>query len=188
MRKNTTNLDDAKITAATLNLAAKLGWEKVTLEAIAQTAKIPVEALKKRFTSPHHLVPVIAETIDAEAFVTMPSGSTHDILFDLLMARFDILQKNREAILSMAEASRHDRKLSCALACAALRGADRIIDKAQLSKPPRPVLGAGLVAVYGWAFNVWRHDESRDMAKTMAATDRALRIAGKVAELVTQRS
>ena len=115
------------------------------------------------------------------------TGTPHDVLFDLLMSRFDVLQKHRKAILSMAEAARQDRGLSCALGRATLSGLYRLIDAAQLDSPSRPVLAAGLGAVYGWAFFVWRRDDSRDMAKTMAAIDRALRLSGKAVSLVQRR-
>jgi hypothetical protein len=42
----------------------------------------------------------------------------------------------------------------------------------------------GLMAVYYRALCVWRHDETADMAKTMAALDRALKQAESVAEII----
>jgi hypothetical protein len=56
-------------------------------------------------------------------------------------------------------------------------------EAARLVTPPRPVLAGGLSAVYAWAFLAWRKDKTRDMAKTMAALDKALRMAGKTAML-----
>ena len=181
--------DNARISAAALHLASG-GWKTVTLEAVARKAKTPLSTLNKRFASVSGLVPVIAEEVDREAFTLAgkTKGAPQDALFDLLMARFDILQKNRKAILGMSEAARQDRELSCALARATLDGAYRLIDAANLSALPRPLAAAGLAAVYGWAFCAWRKDESRDMAKTMAALDRALRVAGKAATLFTRRS
>jgi AcrR family transcriptional regulator len=170
-------LDTAKIGLVALRLAARLGWAQVTLDAVARQAKISTTALREAFRSPASLAPAIAAFIDREAFAAAGKSvaTPHDALFDLLMARFDVLQQHRAAILSMAEAARHDRGLSCALARATLEGSYRLIDAAALTQPPRPVLAAGLSAVYGWAFFVWRQDESRDMGKTMAALDRGLR-------------
>jgi ubiquinone biosynthesis protein COQ9 len=174
---------DAQIAAATLRLADK-GWDKVTLDAVAKAAKIKPAEFKKRFASSAKLAPVIADEIDREAFTGFkPDGKPHDVLFDLLMARFDVMQKHRKAVLYMAEAARTDRALSCALAAATLDGVYRIIESAKLTKPTRPVLALGLAGVYGWGFFNWQRDNSKDMAKTMAALDRALRLTDKAAEI-----
>jgi len=169
--------ENAEISAAALRCAALSGWEKVTLEMVAKAAKMPVAALKRKFAAPVELVPVIAEQIDREAFSAAGemSGTAHDVLFDLLMARFDLMQKNRKAILSIGDAARRNRILARALICANLDGVYRVIDQAKLAAPPRPILAIGIAAIYGTAFFAWRKDESRDMAKTMAALDRALR-------------
>ncbi|MGB9151530.1 MAG: hypothetical protein WCD70_00390 [Alphaproteobacteria bacterium] len=186
MPKTTSTSENAKISLAALHLAATRGWESVTLALVAKQAKIPPDRLKKHFKAVPDLIPLIAEEIDRMALASMgkATGVAHDVLFDLLMARFDILQKNRKAILSIAQAAHRDRSLSCALARATFDGSYRLIDAARLDKPPRPILAAGLSAIYSWAFYVWRKDESRDMGKTMAALDRTLRVAGKAAELL----
>ena len=190
MPSSKSSADNAKISAAALHLVAALGWELVTLEAVARRAKTPLAVLKKRFAVSCDLVPLIAEEMDRAALAAVGKiyGAPHDVLFDLLMARFDVLQKNRKAILSIASAARRDKKLSCALARETLEGAYRLINAARLELPPRPVLAAGLAAVYGWAFYSWSRDESRDMAKTMAALDHALRLAGSAAAIFMRRS
>ena len=186
MSKHKHTLDNSKISQTALRLAASKGWSQVTLEAVAKAAKIPIAGLKTRFRIPADLMPVIAEAIDREAFAAAGqiSGTPQDMLFDLLMARFDVLQRNRKAILSMAEAARQDRRLSCALTRATVSGVYRLIDAAKLKTLPRPILAAGLGAMYGWVFFVWNRDNSRDMAKTMAAVDRGLRLCSKVVILL----
>ncbi|MDE1900509.1 MAG: TetR family transcriptional regulator [Alphaproteobacteria bacterium] len=183
--------DDARIAAAALRLAAAKGWERVTLDAVARAAKMPVAGLRARLVTVNALVPMIAKAIDHEAFVAVGAGGAgplHDRLFDLLMARFDILQKHRQAIESMESAARHDRALACVLMRAVMDGAYRVIDAARVDSisPPRAVVAMGLVAIYAYAFCAWRADDSRDMAKTMAALDKALRWAGKTVALVTK--
>ena len=189
MSKHAAPLDTLKISHAALRLASEKGWAQVTLESVAKAVKTPIAVLKAHFRSTADLAPVIAEVLDREAFAAQgkPAGTPHDILFDLLMARFDVLQKNRKAILSMAEAARQDRALSCALVRATLAGLYRVIDAAKLDAPPRPILAAGLSAVYGWAFFVWRKDDSRDLAKTMAAVDRGLQGSGKLLLFLQKR-
>lgn len=190
MPKTKHTTDNAKIAAAVLRLAATKGWTNVTVEAVAVEAKTPLAQLKQSFAAPADLVPLVVEEITRQALIASakPAGQPHDILFDLLMARFDALQKNRKAILSITAAARHDRILSRALACAALAGISATVEAANIDTPPRPVLIAGLSAVYTWAFLAWRRDESRDMSKTMVALDKALRLAGKTLSLLKRRS
>ena len=189
MTKTKAQTENAKISAAALRLAAAQGWEKVTLGAVAKSAKISSAAIKKRFAATHELASVIVDEMSREALAGAgkTSGAAHDVLFDLLMARFDVLQKNRKAILSIAEAARRDLALSRTLTRSILNGLYGVIDAASLDAPPRPVLAAGLSVVYGWAFLAWRRDESRDMAKTMAALDRGLRLSGKTMGVLKRR-
>jgi AcrR family transcriptional regulator len=181
--------ENTRIAHAALKLAAAQGWNCVTVDAIAKCVKISLPAFKKKFVSIYDIVPVIAEEIDREAFARgKVSGTPHEILFDILMARFDVMHENRKAILSMADAVRADHRLSCILARTTLDGIYRVIDTAKLTQPPRPALACGVGLVYGWAFFAWRGDNSRDMAKTMAALDRALRLADKAQTFLKRRS
>ncbi|MDE2029778.1 MAG: TetR family transcriptional regulator [Alphaproteobacteria bacterium] len=181
--------EDARLCAAALRLAAAQGWERITLDKVAKAAKLPVAKIKARFKTANGLVPVIAAEIDREAFAVKTSGGAHDRLFDLLMARFDILQKHRKAVASIESTARRDRALACILSRAAMDGAYRLIEAGKLDGAlPRPVVAVGLIAVSGWAFAAWRTDKSRDMAKTMAALDRALRWADRGVAFLTQCS
>jgi AcrR family transcriptional regulator len=175
----------ARISSAALHLAAAEGWQTVTLGAVAKRAKMPLATVKKYAASRATLICLIAAELDRSAFAAVGKlqGGPRDVLFDLLMARFDAMQKHRKAILSMVE-STNGRERGCGLARATLEGAYRLVDAARLKKPMRPVLVSGVVAVYGWAFYAWRKDASRDMAKTMAAVDRGLRVAEKAIKLL----
>jgi AcrR family transcriptional regulator len=180
MPKAAPKTENAKIAAAALRLAATKGWAGVTCDSLAKEAKLSPSALKKRFAAPHEFVPIIVGEVTREALSLAgnPRGAPHDVLFELLMARFDVLQKNRKGILAMAEAGRRDSKLFCTFLRAVLKGIESTADAAKLSSPPRPILIAGLSAVSAAAFLAWRRDETRDMSKTMAALDRALKLAG----------
>ena len=180
---------NAKLAAAALILAATKGWQYVTLDAVAKESKIPLTALKKRFSAPHDLIPVIVDEMTREAIATagIPPGPPRDVFFDLLMARFDVLQKHRKAILSITESARQDHALACTLARAGFKSMAAIVDAAKLDTSPRLVLTMGLSAVYAWAFVAWSKDKTRDMSKTMAALDRALRLAEKATEFLKER-
>lgn len=180
-RKFNIETEDAKISAAFLRLVARRGWEGVTVDAVARQAKMSPAVLKKRFIEPFEMIPLVVERMTREALACMRtlSGDPHDDLFDLMMARFDVLQKNRKAVLALASASRKDRSLAFALGGAVWNAIHATIEASGIDGRSRPVLAVGLSAVYGWAFWTWRRDQTRDMSKTMAALDRALRLSAK---------
>jgi AcrR family transcriptional regulator len=185
MPKTSSRLDPSKICTAVLRLAGKKGWSAVTLEAVAREAKLPRAALQKRFAASVDFIPLlVAETTKEAAKATKGvSGTPHDILFDLLMARFDVLQKNRAGVLAIAAQARSDKELATVLARAVIQGIAESAGAVGLSAPHIIVAG-GLSAIYAWAFWAWTRDDTRDMAKTMAALDKALRLAGSAAALI----
>ncbi|MFA4995400.1 MAG: hypothetical protein WC521_08890 [Bdellovibrionales bacterium] len=170
---------NAAVSAAVLRVASAKGWQGASLAAIAKEAKIPLATLKKRYASPHEIIPVVIEEMTREALAGAGkvSGSPRDVVFDLLMARFDVLQKNRKAILSIADAARCDPALARALGVSVRKSMAATADAAKLGASLRPVAAIGLSAIYGLAFWTWRKDNTRDMAKTMATLDKGLRLA-----------
>jgi hypothetical protein len=158
------------------------------LDKIAKAVKMAPATLRQKYATTAALVPLIAFEIDRQAFAQKFTGAPHDILFDILMARFDIMQKHRPAITGMAKAARHDRTLACALGRATIDGTYCVIEIVKITHPPRPALAAGIIAIYSWAFLAWQHDSSRDMARTMAALDRGLRLASKALAILKPRS
>lgn len=181
---------EKKLCAALLRLAATRHWGTLTLDIMARAAKVPVATVTKRFADKTALLRVLAAYIDDEAIGRSGklSGTVHDCLFDLLMARFDVMQEHRKAILALARAIKSDKIALRVCLPVPMASACRLLDAAKVeSKLPRPVTAAGLMAVCAWAFCVWQKDDSRDMAKTMAALDHGLRIAGKTAQFFTER-
>jgi hypothetical protein len=190
MPKSVPQTENAKIAVAALHLAAVKGWPQVTLEAVARKTKIPIAKLKKRFTMTRDIVPVMVDEITRRTheISKKPSGTLHDVLFDLMMARFDILQNNRKAILSVANGARRDPRLMRIFAYALSESLYSMIVAAKLNMFPKALMKAGLVGVYARGFSVWEKDMTRDMSKTMAALDQALRFLEKAMGLVKRNS
>jgi AcrR family transcriptional regulator len=178
------------IATAALRLVAARGWKHVTLEQIAKAAKIPVAQIKKRFSDTHAVLPLIVDVISAEAFAACgkPSraASMHDRLFDVLMARFERLQAHRKVILSIADAARSDSRMALALILAQIKAMQ---ETQKFCEPKKKNMCASVTSIFLWGiyttvFRTWQADETIDMARTMAALDRALRYAGKAATLL----
>jgi AcrR family transcriptional regulator len=181
------NARDQKIIDTALRLADKEGWEKITLEQIAKSTKIPATQIKKKFESTREILPLIVVSVTEKTFAACgkPDNKTpvHDRLFDILMARFDVLQRHRAAILSIVTASRKDPQTALILACAQLEAMKKIQNFSSVLKYKTyriftPYL---LWMLFLAAFQIWKTDETIDMAKTMAALDRYLRYACRAA-------
>jgi hypothetical protein len=105
-----------------------------------------------------------------------PSMSERERLFEILMERFDILNKDREAVRSMLHSALRDpaqgaislphlgRSMAwmleaAGIAAGGIRGAAKILC---------------LSGVYIYCLRCWMKDDTADLSKTMAAVDRAL--------------
>lgn len=186
-----TNSTTATITAL-LNLAGKSGWAAVTPTKLAIAAKITEQAAATFLTTPTQTMRAIADFVTAAAAQNYrhdKRGSTREALFEILMLRFDVLQRHRAGFLALQQAARRDPRLTAALAQAIYPQCDAILRLAQITaEPPINLLQqAGLGAIYGAALCVWKRDDSPDLAKTMAALDRQLRRTEQLMRFMNRR-
>lgn len=177
---------DQKISDAIFKLAARHTWHEITFDQIAKAAKIPAKQIKQRYADTNALLPLMVAAISGATMKTLGNpdkrAALHDRLFEALMARFDVLQKHREAILNLAAAAHRDARVARHLARAQMQAikstllwADEISDSGNFS-----LSSTVLWVVYLASFRVWKNDETLDMSKTMAALDRYLRLAMRV--------
>lgn len=184
---------EKKICDAALKLAARRGWNSVTLEDIARAATLSPAQVKKNFPDTASILPALVRQTNAKTADALgkagPHGAAHDRLFEVMMARFDILQENRRAILNIMADIRRDPRPLRFLLPAETEAMRRMLTLARLTPegPGEPLAVAGLLGVYGFALCTWQRDSSPDMSKTMAALDKALRQAGKLAEILFRR-
>ena len=175
---------------AVLKLAAERGWNGVTLDLVAKAAKVSLAHIKKNFKTANDLLPVIVRYVTDEvaSAIGKPDrkASPHDQLFDVMMARFDVLQKHRAGILAITKAMRRDPAMFCILIPAQRQEMRRMLDLAGIEQvgPVRLAAPAGLWVIYMVTLRIWQGDETIDMAKTMAGLDRALRFTGRAAEIL----
>lgn len=177
--KATVPLKERAVLAA-LDLAARMGWDMVTMADIADKARCGLAELSELFDDKGDILIAYERMVDKKLLESCAqadlSSPERDRLFDILMERFDILNENRAAMCSVLKSVLTDpakavtglphlaRSMAWALEAAAIdssgmRGALRI---------------AGLGAVYLYALRAWSKDDSGDLSKTMAALDRGL--------------
>jgi len=180
---------EKKICAAALRLTASHGWSPLTLEHIAKTAKIPVAQVKKLCADKNALLSLLVRYIDdnVKAAVGKPDmrATSHDRLFEVMMARLDILQTHRKTILDIIAETKRDPSLARILLPAQHQAMQNMLALAGLKEEGIKQFFAttGLLTIYVGVLCQWERDETKDMSKTMATLDRYLRRAEKAAEI-----
>ncbi|MER2519158.1 MAG: TetR family transcriptional regulator [Bdellovibrionales bacterium] len=186
-RLSKSSLSESRLVEVALRVIARHGWSAVTLEEVAREAKVSVDFVQRTFSDKGDLLCAVARYVDGKSAgddTTNPSASAHDRLFDALMARFDALQAHREAFVSMIEESRRDPQLLRTTVCLLRGSMGETLRRVGLDRHDaarQALITAALEGLYLLALRVWSRDESADMAKTMAALDRYLSRAEKVA-------
>jgi hypothetical protein len=177
--KNTDSIKE-KAVQAMLTLAAGRGWEGLSLQAIAVEADLPLADLRLIVGGTHDLLAEYARKVDRETLASSgradENANPRDRLFDLLMERFDILNRDRAGVIALLNG------LPChlghavfglpALHCSMkwmLEGAG--IETSGLRGSLRIAV---LSALYLHTLREWISDESEDMSVTMAALDKNL--------------
>jgi len=177
------DFDQALITGA-FNLAAREGWPAVSVAGAAREAGVALERARAEFPGRASLLLALGRMADRHALSdAMDSGATRELLFDMLMRRFDVLQQHRAGVLALLRALPADPGEALLVAAGTAASMGWMLEAAGISA--RGLAGAlrvqGLVGVWLYALRAWRKDESADLSGTMAALDRALQRAEQAA-------
>lgn len=176
-----------RIIDAALDEAVAVGWRNVAMSAVADRAGLPLGGVLMQVPTRAHLVARFLDRIDARMLAEVRSvdvgDSVRDRLFDIAMRRFDALNASRDGARALLTGLRFDPPPLAAAACRADRSAAAMLAAAGVS--PDGLMGCarvqGLKAVLLYAARAWIDDDSADLAKTMAALDRALARAERLA-------
>jgi hypothetical protein len=173
-KKNT----NKNIISTTLKLAETIPWQKITIDGIAQAEKIESSALLEIYPSKLSILDAFNRQLDAEIIQEFASieklGSVRDQLFDILMARFDLLNRYKIAVkLIYKETVPFDPLASAYGLHSLIKSMKIVLNIAGI--PTCTLLGFMktkiLSAIFMRSFIAWLGDDSTDMAKTMAILD-----------------
>jgi len=123
----------------------------------------------------------VAENLHGQS---IEDDSHRDRLFDILMERFDVMDGDRDAILSIMDGLPSSPRQAILSLPFVARSMMWILELAEISTTGihGALRIAGLSVVYLKVLRDWIRDDSEDMAKTMASLDKALgqveRVAG----------
>ena len=169
-----------RVIDAALAEAAELGWTHVTLDGVAVRADIALGEVLLFAPTRAHIALQFLRRLDARNLASVkgtdPADSPRDRLFDVLMRRFDLLEQQRDGVIAMIRGVSCDPGPAAMLAFRTGRSAAALLGAAGISaegfRGTARVLG--LQAVMACALRAWMNDDTEDMAKTMAALDKAL--------------
>ncbi len=173
--------------AGALDLASRMGWDKITMTDIADKAHVSLAELSELFDDKTDVLVAYGRQIDKKVLESFagpdPSMSERDRLFDILMERFDVLEGNREAVVSILKSFTLDPKQAVISLPHLGRSMAWMLEAAGIDTNgiKGAIRVAGLTVVYLNATRHWMKDESADLAKTMAALDKSLNRAEQVA-------
>jgi ubiquinone biosynthesis protein COQ9 len=167
-----------RVLAAALDCAAKKSWADVTLLDIAEAAQLPLGALRDIAASKSDVLAQLVRAVDDEVLKRAPKRSEgqepRDVLFDIVMTRFDVLGPHKAALKSIrGSGAAADARLTRAL----LASQHWMLQAAGIGTdgPTGGLRISGLAMVYASVFRVWLDDDDPGHARTMAALDRRLR-------------
>ncbi|MDJ0388248.1 TetR family transcriptional regulator [Roseomonas sp. E05] len=178
--------DDNALMDALWPLVAERGWNGFTFPELAERSGIGLPELRERVPTKFHLLRLHSRLVDkvvlADAALNA-GGAPRDRIFDTLMRRIDALQPHRAGLIRFGREMRHDPLLSLALAPVLAASMAWMLEAARINACG--VTGMlrvkGLSAVWIATLRAWEQDESMDLGSTMAALDRALDKAERVA-------
>lgn len=168
---------DMAVVTAVFEQAGLRGWGELSLVEAAREAGLDLARVRGRFPSRTAVLLRFGVMADQAA---LAGGSAEtaprERLFDILLERFEFLQRHRPGVLALMQAVRTDPALGLFLYGTTLRSMRWLL--AASGVPATGIMGAlrvhGLLALWLYALRAWEGDESEDLSATMAAVDRGL--------------
>ena len=175
---------EKKIAQQTLHVLNKKSWNTFSLDQILKKVKVKKTNIKTKFD----LLKTISKYVDyllIDKTNSLENSTSKDMLFEVLMARFDILEENRKAFLEIYKILKKNPQQFIKLLPIFL---ESMIITAELSKYKVNGLKGtirlkGLMLIYFITFFQWMDEKDSSLEKTMTALDKNLDQAEKLSKL-----
>jgi hypothetical protein len=186
MSENPTRTDDAALLAGFWQVVALRGWHGVTMGRVATEAGLSLAALRAQARTPLDLLRLHGREMDRGVLagtIRGQGGSPRDRIFDVLMRRLDAMQPYRPGVLRLLSDAKRDPVLALFLLPHLLVSMGWMLEAAELdaAMPAGAWRAPGLAAVWLAGVRAWQEDDTADLGATMAALDRALDRAERIA-------
>ena len=180
-----------KLAETTLLVLNKKSWNSIKLEEICKKSKINKKKLQRKIDSKLDLLSNINRYFDLQltnTSETVDQSSHKDMIFEIMMLRFDILQNYRKSIIRIFNAFKRKPQELLLLLPSFIESMVLITRMAKI-----PISGLkgnlkikGLLVIYFLSFLVWTKDNCDSLEKTMKSLDNYLNNAGSLLSILNK--
>ena len=175
------NKENIYFALKTLKLLKKKSWGEIKLEEIIKNSNKHKQSIKTK----NDLLKNINKYVDyllKKETSSLEKSSTKDMLFEVIMARFDILQKYRNSFLTLFESFKSKPQKSIILLPSFLESMFLTATLANIEI--KGIKGSltikGIFIIYIATYLEWMNDTSKSLEKTMTALDKYLNKVSKI--------
>lgn len=179
------NKENINIALKTLKLLKKKSWGEIRLEEIIKNSKKHKQSIKTK----NDLLKNINRYVDyllKKETSSIEKSSTKDMLFEVIMARFDVLQKYRNSFLTLFDSYKLKPQKSIILIPSFLESMFLTATLANIEI--KGIKGSltikGIFIIYIATYLEWIKDTSKSLEKTMTTLDQYLNKASKILNFI----
>jgi hypothetical protein len=164
-----------------LDLAQTRAWNDISIEEIFENADCNKDIARALYDTKLDIFALYGRSVDLKLAENMDGAfsgdeSLKDRLFDIMMERFDILNENRAAVVSILNGMTLDPKKGISAFMRSCESIEMMMNLADIDSygwkgSARTIALSG---IYLKVLRDWVSDDSADMAATMASLDKAL--------------
>jgi hypothetical protein len=163
------------------DLINDIGWEKFSLEKLSTKEKIPINDLKVFFKCKNSIVDKFSRMIDKKIESKLriddfKDSSKKDILFELIMMRFDEMEGYKGSLVKILDVSKNKPLLISIITKNVMNTMDFFLELSNsYNNYAFDFLKKNfLFFIYSITFKTWLSDDTDDLSKTMAELDKLL--------------
>ena len=179
------NKENINIALKTLKLLKKKSWGEIRLEEIIKNSKKHKQSIKTK----NDLLKNINRYVDyllKKETSSIEKSSTKDMLFEVIMSRFDVLQKYRNSFLTLFDSYKLKPQKSIILIPSFLESMFLTASLANIEI--KGIKGSltikGIFIIYIATYLEWMNDTSKSLEKTMTTLDQYLNKASKILNFI----
>ena len=163
------------------DLINDIGWEEFSLEKLSTKEKIPINDLKVFFKCKNSIVDKFSRMIDKNIesklrIEDFKDSSKKDILFELIMMRFDEMESFKGSLVKILDVSKNKPLLISIITKNVMNTMDFFLELSNsYNNYAFDFLKKNfLFFIYSITFKTWLSDDTEDLSKTMAELDKLL--------------
>ena len=163
------------------DLINDIGWEEFSLEKLSTKEKVPINDLKVFFKCKNSIVDKFSRMIDKKIESKLriddfKDSSKKDILFELIMMRFDEMEGYKGSLVKILDVSKNKPLLISIITKNVMNTMDFFLELSNsYNNYAFDFLKKNfLFIIYSITFKTWLSDDTEDLSKTMAELDKLL--------------